>query len=482
MLGRRGSDDALRAGAHRWLAALALALAGCSHDWDFFDPAGTTASAAHGPGGGGGNGSGGAAVGGLGGGGSGGLPGAGGGGGGAGGQEPPLHCAGTHLLQDDFLDDALDAHWSVGAPTGGATVAEARGNLNLSMPAAQPTAAGIAVYSRRRYDLAGNRLRFEVDATLDPTAITALTGAGAHFDGNNVLRFHAAGGKLAFLQRVAGTTTELGSIDLDLVAHRFWQLREGAGVVHWETSPDGISFTERAQAPLASLFAIDHVHIEMVAQTQGGEATPGTASFASVNDGLPVEGGWCAASSLADDFEDGAQGILWSRAFTSNGATKAEMDGVLVLTPAANAVSQTAYISGSAYDLSESAVAIEVVQTTAAQPSTQTFMRVENDVDNGFSMAVMDGELEFRTEQDANQMTLAGIPYDAALHRWWRLRASAGVVRWETSPDGKAWTEQHEAADGVVDLSRLDVYLGAQTGAAAAAPGQARIDNVNLLP
>jgi hypothetical protein len=477
MPGRLGSDGAARPGARWRLAALALALAGCSHDWDFFDPAGATAGSANGPGGGGGNGGGAASGGGFGGSGSGGVPGVGGG-----GQGPSLHCAGTHLLQDDFLDDVLDAHWAVGAPTGGATVTEARGNLNLTMPAAQPTAAGIAVYSRRRYDLVGNRVRFEIDGTLDPTEPTALTGAGAHFDGNNLLRFHVAGGKLAFLRRVAGDTVELGNVDHDPVLHRYWQLRESAGVLHWETSPDGVSFTERAQAPAASLFALDHLHVEMVAQTEGGEATPGTASVASVNDGLPSEGGWCSASSLVDNFDDGTQSILWSRAFTSNGATKAEMDGVLILTPGANAVSQAGYISGSAYDLSESTLAIEVVQTTAADPSIQTFMRVENDVDNGFSMAVMDGALELRTEQAADQMTLVSIPYDAAMHRWWRLRASAGVVHWETSPDGMAWTEHHEAADGVVDLTRLDVYLGAQAGVASAAPGQARIDNVNLTP
>ena len=147
-----------------------------------------------------------------------------------------------------------------------------------------------------------------------------------------------------------------------------------------------------------------------VSQTKGAEAAPGQARFASVNDGLRTEGGWCAASSLVDDFRDDAQGVLWARSFVSNGGTKVEEDGVVTLTPGTSGASQAAYLSGSAYDLSESALTIEVLQTTAVAPGTQTYVRLENDGNNAFSMAVMNGLLELRTEQAGVQMTLASTP------------------------------------------------------------------------
>ena len=482
MLRRRASYAPGRAAAP--ILLLSALLAGCGHDWDFFDPQPSGSSSVTGPGGAGSGGSGSGAAGASGG--SGAVGGGGGapstGGGGSGGSAPMLHCAGTHLLQDDFNVATLDPHWSVTSTSGGAMVVVVPGDLTMPMPANQAAAAFGQVMSRRRHDLLDNRLRFEVVETLAASGGSTLTGAGAYLDSNHWLRFQAIGGKLTFSQRVAGTTTELGSVDLDLVSQRYWQLREGAGTVFWETSPDGVNFSVQAQASVASLFALDHVRIEMVAQTKGGEAAPGTARFASVNDGLPTEGGWCPAASLVDDFDDSVMGVLWARSYVSSGGTKVEADGVVTLTLVPNAVSQAAYVSGTAYDLSESSFTVEAVQTTNAAPSVQTYLRAENNADNGVTIAVMDGNLYFRIEQSGVLSVVDSLPYNSKAHRWWRARGSAGAVHWDTSPDGLVWTEQAMTPAATVDLTAVDVFLVAQAEVVAVMPGLAKLDNFNVAP
>ncbi|MEJ7731207.1 MAG: hypothetical protein WKG00_18575 [Polyangiaceae bacterium] len=468
---------------------LAALLAGCGHDWDFFDPlpggggAGATGSGGAttgGSGSGSGSGASGATVGSGAAGGSGGV--ASTGGGGSGGGAPVLHCAGTHLLQDDFTDKVLDARWAVTSTTGGATVVETNADLTMPMPPQQVAPAFAQVMSRRRYDLLDNRLRFEVVETLAAAAGSAVTGAGAYLDSDHWLHFHTVGGKLVLSQRVAGATTEIGSLDHDPIAQRYWQLRESGGTVFWETSPDGVTFSVQAQASVGSLFGLEHVRIEMLSQTQGGETAPGTSSFASVNDGLPTQGGWCPAISLIDDFDDGVQGVLWARSFVNAGGTTVEADGVVTLTPALSAVSEAAYVSGTAYDISESSFTVEAVQTTNVTPKVQTFMRAETDSDNGFTIAAMSGTLYFRIEQAGSLAVVASIPYDAEEHHWWRARGTAGTIHWDTSPDGLLWTERATTPAGTVDLTVVDVLLAAKADAAAAMPGLAKFDNFNVPP
>jgi hypothetical protein len=41
----------------------------------------------------------------------------------------------------------------------------------------------------------------------------------------------------------AGTTTTVGSLTYSATAHAYWRIRESGGAIHWDTSPDGTTWT-----------------------------------------------------------------------------------------------------------------------------------------------------------------------------------------------------------------------------------------------
>jgi len=58
------------------------------------------------------------------------------------------------------------------------------------------------------------------------------------------------------------------------------------------------------------------VWVNIGAGTDGGEVTPGEARFGEVQ-GSGSAAGWCDASSLTDDFEDGVRARAWDRSYES---------------------------------------------------------------------------------------------------------------------------------------------------------------------
>ncbi|MCK9921594.1 hypothetical protein MXD61_06775, partial [Frankia sp. AgPm24] len=74
----------------------------------------------------------------------------------------------------------------------------------------------------------------------------------------------------------------------------------------------------------------------------------------------------------------------------------------------------------------------------------------------------------------------AQVTYSATDHQWWRIRAGAGTVDWETSPDGLTWTSMRTLTSAL-NLTQVSVALvcghwNTETGDL----GYAEFDNLNL--
>lgn len=85
---------------------------------------------------------------------------------------------------------------------------------------------------------------------------------------------------------------------------------------------------------------------------------------------------------------------------------------------------------------------------------------------------------------DENAFTL---PYDPAAHAWLRIRESASILYWDTSPDGRAWTTRHtEDAPAWTAQNNLSVQLLAHcTPLVTGGPPStdyAYFDNFNITP
>jgi tRNA A-37 threonylcarbamoyl transferase component Bud32 len=309
-------------------------------------------------------------------------------------------------------------------------------------------------------DLRGGRVAVEV-LEVPRKGGANLVAAG---DSQNYVGFEAADGLLYSFHRLGGLHTEVDKIPYDAKQHRFWQVREAGGTVYWETSPDGKQFTTRAKRPAPEFMR--SVEIEVMGGTYGAEPDPGRARFAHLvgeSPGSPLH--YCPAASLQDAFDDGTRHPRWNTSYAHGPCTLTQGGGSVQISLSPGE-SECAYQSASAYELRESAFAVEVSGATGGS----AFLRAVAG-DGDVAIVLDQGTLHLR----ARSADVAALPFDAAAHRFWRLREHAGAMFWETSPDGRDWVTRAHAPDPI-DPSAVK----ARFGAAGTAAGEVRFGPFGL--
>lgn len=484
---------ALAAGA-RFAASAALAAslgqAGC-FDWDAFDPrltGGAAGTAAPGGGGAGatgtattmgGTGGTGAvtttAMGGTGGGGAGGT-----GGGGTGGGGMPLDpCGKTDLLQDDFEDGATGAAWAwVPDPT--ATVTETGGEAVVTLPAGSGSVVYGAFQTLRYYDLRDSSVSVKVSApSISQNASAFLV---ARYDQSNYAELSLTSGKLSAVRVVNGLVSTILQKTYDPVTHAFWRLRHSGMQLFWETSPDGVNFSNLASASNGSLFDLSSVRIDMGGRTPAGEASPTELRFDDMNGDVLIPGKWCPASALKDDFADPAPGRAWLRSYDGamGNCTLVEEGGSLALKMPAGQTSYCAHVSSSSYDLTGSEVIVEVPSITEPATNAEIFLRLELDSENNVEITQTAANVIFRQKKDGVPSGIGATSYSSDV-RWWRIAQRGTDTHFDYSKDGLDWIP---GASGQIplDLTAVDVVIGGGTYVSSGSAVEATFDNVNVPP
>lgn len=134
------------------------------------------------------------------------------------------------------------------------------------------------------------------------------------------------------------------------------------------------------------------------------------------------------AHKLTDNFNDNSvDASKWS----IYGPTQ-EVNQRVEIRPVGNAPGYGGYTSTAGYDLYESSVHIEVVQTLYSGATNFVIQA------NGSSF------MFFNADGGVLACTLAGVlskrvPYDPEAHRWWRMRETGKVLYWDVSADGQNW-------------------------------------------
>jgi hypothetical protein len=210
------------------------------------------------------------------------------------------------------------------------------------------------------------------------------------------------------------------------------------------------------------------------------DADPGAAdaSGGDIDGAVPV--GPCGlASLLADDFDDGVEGPQWNDSY-ENGVTVTETGGRLVLTiPGAGATGSGAYITDSTYDLRGSRVTVELVTPADTSTVQEAELILRSDTNDRVILQQIGDLLQLYYRDDGTTNALLEIPFSASDHRFWAIAEQDGTLTWETSPDGSDWTVRHLVNDPPIDLSRVQIQVGASDQTGSAAGGTIRFDNVN---
>ncbi|GMV14929.1 MAG: hypothetical protein AMXMBFR56_31530 [Polyangiaceae bacterium] len=190
--------------------------------------------------------------------------------------------------------------------------------------------------------------------------------------------------------------------------------------------------------------------------------------------------------SFQDAFSTPLNSSAWSPYYLSKG-TIGTSSGALHAKPGMDAGHHVGITSNASYSLDGCALWIEVPQVLSKGWNGETYL-----------MAMVDGSMDaeitatpdaaspsglklvFGVEQGGSENNQA-IPYDPALHRWWRMRFPAGKVGFDTSADGKTWVEQR-VANRPTGMNKAFVELGAGTFSSNGTQPDATFDNLNLPP
>jgi hypothetical protein len=190
---------------------------------------------------------------------------------------PDAGCDPTGLLADSFSGVAPDPRWDVFGNRGAsAAIVNGRVRVDLSKTGQASDYAGFV--SAGRYDLSEKRLSIEV-----PTMVSTSGHAQALvqlLDPEGTITYTAgfeqqSGSLHAFVHGPGAPSDRF--LAYDALAQRYWQVRESAGTLFFETSPDGTAWT----TVLASSAKFDarRARIELSAGLFQPELLPGVAEF-----------------------------------------------------------------------------------------------------------------------------------------------------------------------------------------------------------
>jgi len=387
-----------------------------------------------------------------------------------GGPTAPL-CGSTQLLRDDFTDPAYLWQW---VPSGalGASAAVANGRLEIYLdPGAADVEAG--QHSRTVYDLRGSEIAVAAlqvggrRTALVARDFTDLRAELSVVDGE--LRAVVADGASADVR---------AAVPYSATMHRYWRLRESAGLLWWEVSPDrSIWIPFHAEVtPLRS----PYVEVHLVAS--GQLVTASEVWFDDLNLPSASAPGACAASSVRDTFDDGVLAVTWNNWIGSGACTGREVNGRFELTFSGVGDSWCGTETRQVVDLRDDATVVEVA-TSPSMTDLSTLFEAVSLADSTRIEMRHDESLLFMSMRDGNRMLASrSLTFDATAHHFWRLREAAGTTYWETSPDATTWTTQLSAPTRI-DLSQVIVDLaGGHWPPGPGGPVTIRYDRFNSAP
>lgn len=180
----------------------------------------------------------------------------------------PGSCPPVPLVSDDFEDGVTGPDWTP-YNDAGASLEEADGVLRVVYSGASPAWAGYATVGS--HDMRGGSFAAHVRQVGGMTILELNAGGTKVQTYADVVTLHAT-------VIVDGDTITSFETDYLSAIHVHWRMREQDGRIHWETSADGVDWTEIDARPTP--LALDSVTLLV---SGGGAAGDPAAEFESVD-------------------------------------------------------------------------------------------------------------------------------------------------------------------------------------------------------
>lgn len=391
----------------------------------------------------------------------------------------------TEELRDSFNDNTVDTvKWPNNYNTGASGLPTETGGR-----ARVPCDTGFAAYSSDTiYTLEDSNARARIFPPADGGAASeawAQLLVASNTSGTDaVIEVNAATGTITFASRVGFTDGAAVTLIYSATNHAWVRIREAGGTLFFDTSADGITWTNQRTTASPAWVSDTDIQIQLLAHRDGGvvdfvefdnfNITPSTAVFAD----------------LTDDFDDNVvDPVKWPDNYNTGPGGLPTETGGRARVPCDTGFA--AYASEPIYRLEASHAFVQAFPPPGAGmieaysqllivsnvPGTQIIFQI----DAATSLVLMTVHVDFVDEGGSS------IPYDPAQHAWIRIREDAGTLYWDTAPDGRTWTTQHsDTAPSWVADNDLQVQLLAHCSPLVTGGGPtgeyAEFDNFNIAP
>lgn len=389
----------------------------------------------------------------------------------------------TQELRDSFDDNTVDpVKWPNNYNTVGSLPTETGGRARVDCD------TGFSGYaSDTIYTLADSNARCrlfppaagggtEVWAQLLVTSSTAGTDA--------VMEVDVASGNLTMANRAGFSDPGAAVIPYDSVDHAWVRIREDSGTLFFDTSADGITWTNRHTDTSPGWVSDTDIEMQILAHRDAG-----TADFAEF-DNFNITPSTAVFADLTDDFDDNVvDPVKWPDNYnTGSGGLPTETGG-RARVPCDTGFA--AYASDPVYRLEGSYAFVQSFPpsgTGMVEAYSQLLIlsnvagtQIVFEVDAATNLLLMTVHVDFADEGGQT------IPYDPVEHAWLRIREESGTLFWETSPDGREWTVRHsDTAPSWVSENDLQAQLLAHCSPAVTGGGPtgafAEFDDFNVRP
>jgi hypothetical protein len=391
----------------------------------------------------------------------------------------------TQELRDSFTGNVIDTvKWPDNYNSSGGDLP-----IQIGGRAQVPCETGFAAYaSASIYTLEDSNARCRMfpplagGAASEAWAQLLVTSSVSGTDA--IVEVNAVTDEITFANRVGFSDPGALVLSYDSGDHRWVRIREAGGTLFFDTSADGITWTNRHTDTAGSWVADADIQIQLIAHRDSGSddyaefdnfnITPSTAVFAD----------------LTDDFDDNiVDPVKWPDNYNSGPGGLPVETGGRARVPCDTGFA--AYASEPIYRLEGSHAFVRSFPPPGAGmveaysqllilsnvPGTQIIFQI----DAASSIVLMTVHVGFVDEGGRS------IPYDPAQHAWIRIREDAGTLYWDTSADGREWETRHsDTAPSWVAENDLQVQLLAHCSPTVTGGGPtgeyAEFDGFNIPP
>lgn len=392
---------------------------------------------------------------------------------------PPIRPK-TDTIQDDFSTQDTST-WS---GYDGTNVKVVDGSLYVySYPDEY-----LGLITNGSYDLTDSQICIRIEQNRDPGDGNFVSGLNATVNGdnNNRVAIEWDGTYIYFIEVVGGTPSSTATA-YKAERHKWLRIRESAGTVHWETSIDGVLWTNRRSKSTT----LDLTNVKPLIRT-GAYDVEEAPSYLLLDDFNLNTGNEFGDDppfpmhELTDDFSfrDDTKWYGFDAIENVPGAITVA-DGVLSLIPQ----SETQYlVSVDRWNLVGSSLTVQLIQNAnqgignwdhSGSITTEIGLMVSSGnflkfgIGGGPSGVILARERAGGVDSDTSFL------YNPDRHKWFRFRESGGTVYWETSFNGVTWS-LHRAKETALDVSSCTIAFFVGYWDTEVDVGTVIFDNFNL--